>query len=102
MIIIALGSNLSAAFGTPKQALRRAVDELAASAIQIIRTSKIYNTRAYSYARQPDFVNAVVSVATPMPPCALLGVLKRIEAQAGRRKAKTGQKPYLDWMPRPL
>ncbi len=102
MIVIALGSNLTGNFGSPERALSKAVNELAASGIKIVGTSKIYITRAYSYKRQPDFYNAVVSVATSLPAGALLQVLKRIEAQAGRRTLKKGGRPYFQWMPRPL
>lgn len=102
MIFIALGSNLTSYFGAPENALRRAVRELAASGIQILGTSKMYITRAHAYTPQPDFYNAIAAVATPMPADALLQVLKRIEAQAGRRKTKSGRQPFFQWMPRPL
>jgi 2-amino-4-hydroxy-6-hydroxymethyldihydropteridine diphosphokinase len=102
MIIIAFGSNLSGVFGTPKNTIRRALDELAAVGIQIVETSGIYITRAYSYAPQPEFSNAVATVATPMSADALLQVLKRIEAQAGRRVAKNKRQLYGRWAARPL
>ena len=72
MIVIALGSNLTGNFGAPQNALRKAVNELAASGIQILGTSKIYITQAHAYTQQPDFYNAIVAVATPMPADALL------------------------------
>lgn len=102
MIIIALGSNLKGNFGSPEYALVNAVNALAASGIKIVGTSEIYITRAYGYKPQPDYYNAIVSVATPLPPGSLLRVLKRIEAQAGRCKSKSGRAPYFRWMPRPL
>jgi len=102
MIVIALGSNLTGNFGAPENALRRAVSELAASGIQILGASRIYITRAHAYTRQPDFANAAVAVATPLPANALLLILKRIEAQAGRRKTKDARKPFFHWRPRPL
>lgn len=102
MILIGLGSNLSGVFGTPKNTICRALKELAAVGIQIVETSGIYVTRAYSYAPQPDYLNAIATVATPMSAGPLLQVLKRIEAQAGRRVAKNRRRPYSQWEPRPL
>ncbi len=102
MLIIALGSNLSGPFGSPKESVKKALDELEASAIQVTLASKIYNTEAVSYTQQDDYVNAIAIIATPMSAEALLQVLKRIEAQAGRARAKTGRHLSRNWMPRPL
>ncbi|MGO9545381.1 MAG: 2-amino-4-hydroxy-6-hydroxymethyldihydropteridine diphosphokinase [Rhodomicrobium sp.] len=102
MIVISLGSNISGNFGTPAFALRRAIAELKASRIEIIHTSQMYITEAYSYTPQPDFLNAIVTVAAALPPDALLQVLKRIEARAGRVKQKSGYHSFFHWMPRPL
>jgi 2-amino-4-hydroxy-6-hydroxymethyldihydropteridine diphosphokinase len=102
MIVIALGSNLAGFWGTPKQALHRALDELAKSGIQIIETSRIYYTVPYDNAPQPTYLNAVATVSTPMPVHTLLGVLKEIEAQAGRLKALRAQPLHYRWAPRPL
>ena len=102
MVIIGLGSNLTGNFGQPQYALQKAVNELAASGITILRVSKIYITQAHAYRRQPNFSNAIVTVATPLPAEALLLVLKGIEARAGRRKQKSSRQPFFHWQPRPL
>ena len=98
MIILALGSNLDGAFGTPYQSISRALDELAASGIEIQVTSRLHRTRAHGGHPQPDFLNAIATVHTPLPAYALLGILKRIEAQAGRRGSTRARR----WIPRPL
>jgi 2-amino-4-hydroxy-6-hydroxymethyldihydropteridine diphosphokinase len=102
MIIIALGSNLSSKFGSPRSALRAAIKELGAAGIQTIRISNLYETEAHAYIPQPNFVNAVITVGTTLPAHTLLQVLKGIEAEAGRLKEKTGKTPYFLWKPRPL
>jgi 2-amino-4-hydroxy-6-hydroxymethyldihydropteridine diphosphokinase len=102
MIIIALGSNLSSKFGSPKSALRKAIQELRAAGIRTIGTSNLYETEAHAYIPQPNFVNAAVTVDTPLPAHTLLQVLKRIEAEAGRGKEKSGKTPYSLWRPRSL
>jgi 2-amino-4-hydroxy-6-hydroxymethyldihydropteridine diphosphokinase len=102
MIIIALGSNLSSKFGSPRSALQRAIQELKAAGIRTIRTSNLYETEAHAYIPQPNFVNAAITVYTTLPARTLLQVLKRIEAEAGRGKEKSGKTPYFLWRPRPL
>jgi 2-amino-4-hydroxy-6-hydroxymethyldihydropteridine diphosphokinase len=102
MIIIALGSNLSSKFGSPKSALRRAIHELRAAGIRIIRTSKLYETEAHAYISQPNFVNAAITVDTALPADSLLQVMEQIEAEAGRRKQKNGLASYFLWTPRVL
>ena len=98
MIILALGSNLGGVFGTPYQSISRALNELTASAIKIKDASRLYRTRAYSRYPQPDFLNAIATAHTPLPAHTLLEILKRIEAQAGRRELKEAHQ----WIPRPL
>jgi 2-amino-4-hydroxy-6-hydroxymethyldihydropteridine diphosphokinase len=102
MIIIALGSNLSNKFGSPKAALQKAIQELRAAGIRTARTSSLYETEAHAYIPQPNFVNAVIAVDTHLPAHTLLQVLKLIEAEAGRGKEKSGKIPYFLWRPRPL
>ncbi len=98
MIILALGSNLDGVFGTPYQSISRALNELAASGVKIKDASRLYRTRAHSRYPQPDFLNAIATVHTPLPAHTLLEILKRIEAQAGRREPKEAHR----WIPRPL
>jgi len=98
MILIALGSNRDGVFGTPYQSISRALNELIASGIEIKDASRLYRTRAHGRALQPDFLNAVVMAHAARPANALLQILKRIEAQAGRREVKEARR----WIPRPL
>ena len=98
MIIIALGSNLNGIFGTPHQSICRAINQLAVSGIEIKDTSRLYRTRAYGRNPQPDFLNAIATAHTALPAYALLEILKRIEAQAGRCEAKDSRQ----WIARPL
>lgn len=102
IIIIALGSNLTGTFGSPEQALFRALEELTLSGVTIISTSRLYWTRAHARAPQPDFLNAIAAVSTPLPAIALLRVLKRIEAKAGRKTTKSARPTELSWEPRAL
>jgi 2-amino-4-hydroxy-6-hydroxymethyldihydropteridine diphosphokinase len=85
MIIIALGSNLNGVWGTPRQALRRALDELERSGVHILAASNAYRTISYGMSARSVFVNAVAIAATVKPAPALIRIFKQIEALAGRR-----------------
>jgi 2-amino-4-hydroxy-6-hydroxymethyldihydropteridine diphosphokinase len=102
MIILALGSNQYTTSGSPESTLCRAVFALRREGISVNKLSKIYKTEAYSYLPQPDYVNAAVLINTPLPPHVLLRMLKRLEADAGRRSGPDSGRPYYNWRPRPL
>lgn len=95
MVIISLGSNVTSRWGNSDTTILQALTELEKLSVRIVRHSRIYRTRPYGLANQPDFTNAVALVHTSRPPTALLALLKRIEARAGRRSSRR-------WGPRPL
>lgn len=95
MIIISLGANVTSRWGNAAATLVEAFHQLEREGISVIRRSALYVTTPFGVADQPDFVNAAALVRTSLPPIALLLVLKRIEAKAGR-------KPTRRWGPRAL
>jgi 2-amino-4-hydroxy-6-hydroxymethyldihydropteridine diphosphokinase len=95
MIIISLGSNVTSRWGNPSITILRACEELNSTSISIIRLSALYRTSPYGIQDQPDFVNAAAVIDTALSPIALLTVLKKVEAKAGRRTSAR-------WGPRPL
>lgn len=95
MIIVALGSNLSGPWGTPRQTLARAVAALEHAGVNVSKLSSIIETAPYGVENQPAFVNAVAVVETHKGPEALMRVLHAIERQAGRQRRKR-------WGPRTL
>jgi 2-amino-4-hydroxy-6-hydroxymethyldihydropteridine diphosphokinase len=52
---------------------------------------------ALADAPQPNYLNAIAAVSTPMHPDSFLQVLEQLEVQAGRLKAQKGRR-----VPRPL
>jgi 2-amino-4-hydroxy-6-hydroxymethyldihydropteridine diphosphokinase len=78
---IGLGSNL----GDPRANLDRAVNALARAG-HVRARSSTYRTKAWGVVDQPDFYNAVVLLETELGARDLLGVLKAIEAEIGRRR----------------
>ena len=79
---VGLGANL----GDAAQAVRQAIGALAALPhSRLLAASSLYGSAPHQ-AEGPDFVNAVVALATRLTAPALLAELQRIEAAAGRER----------------
>jgi 2-amino-4-hydroxy-6-hydroxymethyldihydropteridine diphosphokinase len=76
---IGLGSNLGDRLGY----LQAAVKALSARGLEPAALSSVYESDALG-PPQPDYLNAVVSVSTPLTPRELLEALKAIEGELGR------------------
>lgn len=85
MILVALGANLpSPIHGGPVATLTAALSEMGRHGIEILKSSQWYETAPVPVSDQPWYVNGVASVATELPPAALLARLHEIEATFGR------------------
>ncbi len=81
---IALGANLGDRRDTFVRAVRKLTTEHAAT---LRAASSLYETSAVGGPTgQPDYLNAVVSIATRLPPHDLLDALLQIERLHGRRR----------------
>jgi 2-amino-4-hydroxy-6-hydroxymethyldihydropteridine diphosphokinase len=95
---IALGANVGDAKSTLEAAIR-ALGELPGHTVGDV--SKLYATKPVGVEKQPDFLNAVVTVDVPSGPdpqsgaLALLIALKQLEESFGRKQRKR-------WGPREL
>jgi 2-amino-4-hydroxy-6-hydroxymethyldihydropteridine diphosphokinase len=90
---VALGSNL----GDSQQQLVDAIHALAALPhTRLLARSHIYRTPPWGVHDQPDFLNAVVVLETPLLPHDLLDAMLEIERAAGRER--NGER----WGPRTL
>jgi len=79
-IYLSLGSNL----GDRVQHLARALEQLAAPDLHVLRSSPIYETEPVDYANQGWFLNLVVEAETTLFPKQLLHRTQRIERDLGR------------------
>lgn len=86
MILIALGSNLSGPWGSPKNAVQTALKVFAREGIGIKKSSTLIETAPLGKTNQPNFVNAVVWIETHKSPDALMRCLHSIEREAGRKR----------------
>jgi 2-amino-4-hydroxy-6-hydroxymethyldihydropteridine diphosphokinase len=90
---IGLGSNL----GDSRQHVLDAIDALARlPATRVSARSRLYSTPPWGVLEQPSFVNAAVSIETPLAPHDLLDALLSIERADGR--VRDGER----WGPRTL
>lgn len=86
LVAIALGSNLSSAFGGREENLREAVSRLAMVG-RVVALSGFYDTEPVGYTDQPRFLNAAALVETALLPLALLRALLGIEFAMGRDRS---------------
>ena len=79
---LALGSNL----GDREKNLDLALKALANPAIELVRSSSIYETAPMLLENQPWFLNQVAEVKTSLFPRQLLHAMQDIERQLGRKR----------------
>ncbi len=90
---IALGSNLD----DPEEKVHQGIAALAALPhTQLAAASSLYRSAPVGHADQPDFVNAVVQLATTLAPQDLLAALLAIEKQFGRVRSLRNGPRVLD------
>jgi 2-amino-4-hydroxy-6-hydroxymethyldihydropteridine diphosphokinase len=86
---LALGSNL----GDRKAYLGAARRLLGEHGVGVVRESSVLETEPFGVTDQPAFLNQVLEVEWPGTPRELLGAVKDVESEAGRR-------PTYRWGPR--
>ncbi len=96
MILVALGANLPAAWGSPKQGIEAALRQFPTYGLRVDAVSRLYQTPAITPYAQPDFVNAVAAISTALTPSELLKQLHRIEADFGRVRGQRWAERTLD------
>jgi len=81
LAFLGLGSNV----GRRLEYLQDAVRLLAAAAgIEVIRSSRVYETEPVGGPAQPDFLNAVIEIETSLSPRELLAVCQHVEQSLHR------------------
>ncbi len=79
---LCLGSNL----GDRRAYLERALEQMRAEGIEVLRISALYESEPVDFTTQPWFLNCVAEVETEQMPLQLLRRLQRIENRLGRRR----------------
>ncbi|MGH7012722.1 MAG: 2-amino-4-hydroxy-6-hydroxymethyldihydropteridine diphosphokinase [Stellaceae bacterium] len=96
MIFVALGANLPSNVGPPRATFEAALVSLAQEGGEIVARSRFYRSSPVPKLDQPDYLNAVVAVASELDPVALLAVLAGIETRFGRRRGAPNAARSLD------
>jgi 2-amino-4-hydroxy-6-hydroxymethyldihydropteridine diphosphokinase len=87
-VLVALGSNKPhGRFGAPRGVLVAAIAALQKHGLELVAQSRIRSTEPIGPSSR-SYANAAVAVRTKLPLPALLGVLKRLEAQFGKRRGQ--------------
>ena len=79
IVYLGLGTNL----GDRKQNISKAIEAISLK-MSISKQSSLYETTAWGYTDQPDFLNQVIQVETNLSPLRLLNFLKKTEVELGR------------------
>ena len=91
-VYLSLGSNL----GEREKHIARAVEDLAAHGVRVLRQSPLYETEPVDVREQPWFLNCVVEGETDLMPRQLLHVLLKIEEGQGRKRLAPGGPRIID------
>ncbi|MBI4843602.1 MAG: 2-amino-4-hydroxy-6-hydroxymethyldihydropteridine diphosphokinase [Nitrospirae bacterium] len=81
---IGIGSNL----GNREENCEKAVSLLRDNGVKVTKRSSMIETGPWGVTSQPKFINMAVEIETGLKPEKLLGLLKKIEAEIGRRPAE--------------
>ncbi len=85
---VALGANLSQADFSLEMTLRQAIAALAGPDLLIRSVSRFFSTPCFPAGAGPDYVNAVIEVATSLTPTELLDRLHAVEHEFGRARVQ--------------
>lgn len=88
---VAVGSNLSSAWGDRRATLEEAVRRVRTLGT-VLQVSSFRETAPVGYADQPDFLNGAILLETALEPAELLHELLRIERGMGRDRAGVAAK----------
>jgi 2-amino-4-hydroxy-6-hydroxymethyldihydropteridine diphosphokinase len=94
-VLLAFGSNMAGAWGSPDQAIQKAFRYLADAGIALERISSLFATEPMGPRPQATYANAAALGATALSAIDTLHALQALEHAAGRR-------PGPRWGPRPL
>lgn len=93
---IALGSNLENKGLSPADIVANAIDACAGAGLSPRARSPFFRSAPIGPRDQQDYVNAVIQVASPLAPEALLALLHDIEQRFDRRRGRRWQARTLD------
>ena len=86
--LISYGSNLDGPFGSPRETIDRALDEIKTDNLILVKKSRYYSSAAFPDKTKPRYVNGCIEIRVKMKPQQLLCHLKFVERKMGRIQSK--------------
>lgn len=86
IVYLVVGSNLD-----PERNLKEALI-LLRGRFTVLQVSAVYQSPAFGYAQQPDFLDIAVKIATPLLPVIVKEKIEQIEKKLGRDRANQATK----------
>ncbi|WP_086451243.1 2-amino-4-hydroxy-6-hydroxymethyldihydropteridine diphosphokinase [Marivivens niveibacter] len=96
LTLVALGSNATSSFGTPKEIIDHAIATIESRLGTTCEKSPIYRTPCFPKGAGPDYANAVIRFETNLEPSKILHQLHEIETEFGRVRTKRWGERTLD------
>jgi len=96
MIVVALGSNLKGEWASSISVLEGAKARFSDLGLKILKCSSYWRSAAWPNADQPDYINAIALVETPLGPNRVLSALHSLEAMFGRVRTEPNAPRVLD------
>lgn len=94
---IGLGGNIANELGTPTEHIINAMQAFKQSPhFTDVKMSSLYQSKAFGITDQPDFINAVLSANTSLPPLELLNFCQGLEQTAKRVRLRHWGERSLD------
>jgi 2-amino-4-hydroxy-6-hydroxymethyldihydropteridine diphosphokinase len=90
-IYLGLGGNL----GDPPATFQKAL-KLIGKFAQVTRVSKLYKSKPYGFADQPDFYNAAAQLSSKLSPLDLLAQLQEVEKKLGKKVVRENGPRVID------
>jgi 2-amino-4-hydroxy-6-hydroxymethyldihydropteridine diphosphokinase len=90
-IYLGLGGNL----GDPPATFQKAL-KLIGEFAPLTRVSKLYKSKPYGFADQPDFYNAAAQLSSNLSPLDLLAQLQEVEKQLGKKVVRENGPRVID------
>jgi len=81
-IYLLLGSNL----GNREEFLHKAICQIQLQAGELITASSLYQTESWGISEQPDYINQVILIKSPLTAQELLAKILFIEQELGRER----------------
>jgi 2-amino-4-hydroxy-6-hydroxymethyldihydropteridine diphosphokinase len=90
-IYLGLGGNLADPPATFQKALKK-IGHFA----KVTKVSKLYKSKPYGFADQPDFYNAAAQLSSNLSPLDLLAQLQQVEKQLGKKVVRENGPRIID------